>query len=88
MAWPLFEAALATCAGALEPELADRLAPSAGLRNVFVHGYDEVDLDLLAAGVALAVRDYPRYVVQVADYARERAAASDTGGGPPVSGSG
>jgi uncharacterized protein YutE (UPF0331/DUF86 family) len=57
-------------AGALSEELADRLAPSAGLRNVLVHGYDEVDLDLLTAAARRARDAYPQYVVQLAAFAR------------------
>jgi uncharacterized protein YutE (UPF0331/DUF86 family) len=59
-------------AGALDPDLAHRIAPSAGLRNVLVHGYDEVDLEQLVRGAELALELYPAYVQQVATFARER----------------
>jgi len=54
-------------AGALPHELAERLAPSAGLRNVLVHEYLAVDLDLVVAGIALAKADFRRYVRSIAD---------------------
>ncbi len=57
-------------AGALPRELAEGLAASAGLRNVIVHLYDEIDLDKLAAGVASARELYPSYVEHLAGYAR------------------
>lgn len=57
-------------AGALPHELARSLAPSAGLRNVLVHAYDEVDLTQLATGIASARRLYTAYLEHVARYAR------------------
>lgn len=64
-------------AGAIDAELADQLAPSAGLRNILVHGYEEVDLTALAAGMSMAVSMFPRYVEQVAAFTRERLAMAD-----------
>ncbi len=58
--------ALAAEAGALPPDLAERLAPSAGLRNVLVHEYAQVDLVLVARGVELAREHYRSYVREVA----------------------
>lgn len=52
--------------GVLDPTLARRLAPSAGLRNVVVHDYLDTDLALLAAAVPRAVADYGEYVTAVA----------------------
>ena len=58
---------LAARAGALPQELAERLAPSAGLRDVLVLDDLAVDLDQVVAGVALARTDFRRYVRAVAD---------------------
>lgn len=55
-------------AGALPPDLADRLAPAAGLRNVITHDYLDTDLTLLAAGVNEAPADFNAYVVAVAGW--------------------
>ena len=58
--------ALAAEARGLPDDLAERLAPSAGLRNVLVHEYARVDLALVARGVELARADYREYVREVA----------------------
>ena len=57
---------LAAQAGAVPHDLAERLALSAGLRNVLVHEYAQVDLALVARGVDLARTDYRAYVREVA----------------------
>ncbi|MEJ5946809.1 HepT-like ribonuclease domain-containing protein [Pseudokineococcus basanitobsidens] len=55
-------------AGALPQELGDRLAPSAGLRDVIVHEYAQLDLDRVAAAVPLALDGYRDYVTAVAAF--------------------
>ncbi len=59
--------ALAARAGALPADLAERLAPSVGLRNVLVHEYAAVDLRLVVAAVDRARTDYRAYVAAIAD---------------------
>lgn len=61
----------AATAGAISTALADRLRPSAGMRNVIVHAYANLDLDLVAA-LPHAVQDYGDYVVEVATFLRTR----------------
>ncbi len=68
--------AAAARAGALDEELAAELAPSAGLRNVLVHEYVDIDLDLVAASVPLARDGYGRYVAALARFLTRRAAGS------------
>ena len=58
----------AAAAGVLTADLAQLLAPSAGLRNLLVHRYGDVRLDLLAAGVTDTLNAYPRYIQQVSVY--------------------
>ena len=48
--------------GILSPELARRLAPSAGLRNRLVHEYDALDDDRVLAAIRTALELYPRYI--------------------------
>lgn len=60
-------------AGAIERALADRLAPSAGLRNVLVHRYTEIRTDLVAAAVSEVLDAYPRYVQQMASFVKRHA---------------
>lgn len=43
--------------GVIPPELADRLGLAAGLRNVLVHEYAEVDLTIVARAVAQRLDD-------------------------------
>lgn len=61
-----FAAAAAT--GALVADLAERLAPSAGLRNLLVHRYGDIRLDLLAVGIASTLDGYPAYIQQISTY--------------------
>jgi uncharacterized protein YutE (UPF0331/DUF86 family) len=62
----------ATDAGFIPADLAERLAPSAGLRNVLTHEYVEVDRDLVAAAVGTAMVDYRDYVRAVAQALQDR----------------
>jgi uncharacterized protein YutE (UPF0331/DUF86 family) len=64
--------AAAADAGLIDLDLAERLAPSAGLRNVLVHAYLELDVARLVAAVPLAVDEYGEYVRQVARWVADR----------------
>jgi len=57
---------LAAATGLISGELAARLQPSVGLRNVLAHEYVEVDLDQVAAGARAARDDYRDYVASAA----------------------
>ncbi|MBD0266954.1 MAG: DUF86 domain-containing protein [Cyanobacteria bacterium Co-bin8] len=48
--------------GLLPAELAQRLAPSAGLRNRLVHEYDDLNLVLVYQAIKFALAQYPQYV--------------------------
>ena len=52
----------------LSPDLAQKLAPSAGLRNRLVHEYDMLEHSLVLAAVRMTEKLYPRYVQQIEDY--------------------
>ena len=60
--------AVAAGVGVITADLAAELAPSAGLRDVLVHAYLEVDLEVLAASVPLERERYGEYVRQVAGW--------------------
>lgn len=60
--------AAAAEAGALTPELAERLAPSVGLRNILIRDYTDTDLAILVASVPRALTDYRDYVSTVAQF--------------------
>lgn len=55
-------------AGVLSTDLAERLAPSAGLRNVLVHHYVDVRVDVVAAAIGLALDQYRAYVTAVSRF--------------------
>jgi uncharacterized protein YutE (UPF0331/DUF86 family) len=46
-------------------ELAEKLAPSAGLRNRLVHEYDGIEHSMILKAVAMALDLYPRYAKEV-----------------------
>lgn len=64
---------LAAKAGLITEDLAQALAPSAGLRNVLVHGYLDVDYAMVSASIPLAQVGYRDYVRQVARWLRDHA---------------
>jgi len=58
-------------AGELEiisPNLARKLAPSAGLRNRLVHEYDRLEHTMVLKAVDMAEELFPRYVKAINDY--------------------
>lgn len=59
-------------AGAIDRDLARRLAPSTGLRNVLVHAYLDLDVDRFVSSVPLARDQFTEYVEQVAGWLLER----------------
>lgn len=59
-------------AGVLDAGLAERLAPAAGLRNVLVHRYVEISVELVARAVAEVLDGLGAYVTQVAGFLAER----------------
>ncbi len=59
-------------AGAIDPALAERLKPSVGLRNILAHEYVDVDLGIVAAAAAMALRDFRAYVRSVSAWLSQR----------------
>jgi uncharacterized protein YutE (UPF0331/DUF86 family) len=49
-------------------EFADRIARSAGLRNILVHDYNDADRRIVHASITSCLRDYHRYVEYVRDF--------------------
>jgi uncharacterized protein YutE (UPF0331/DUF86 family) len=62
----------AAAAGLITDELAAALGPSAGLRNVLVQAYVDLDVRRLVAAVPLAADQYGEYVRQVARWVGDR----------------
>ncbi len=59
--------------GAIREDLALELAPSAGLRNILIHDYVEVDRKRFAEAIPAVGRLYKRYVGEIASYLAELA---------------
>jgi uncharacterized protein YutE (UPF0331/DUF86 family) len=51
--------------GFLSLDLAEKLAPSAGLRNRLVHEYDRIDHSIILKAVSMAQELYPRYIEEI-----------------------
>ncbi len=58
-------------AGVLEWDFAASLRPSAGMRNVLVHDYLDVDHDMVSEAIPLAQKQYSEYVRNVARWLRD-----------------
>jgi uncharacterized protein YutE (UPF0331/DUF86 family) len=54
--------------GAIDAALGERLAPAAGLRNVLVHRYVDIRVELVAAAVDEVLDGFAIYVRQVATF--------------------
>lgn len=64
-------------AGIIPEQLAAELAPAAGLRNVLVHRYTEIRVDLVAGAISDVLARFPTYVREVARFLEERAPEED-----------
>jgi uncharacterized protein YutE (UPF0331/DUF86 family) len=54
--------------GLISTELADKLKGSAGMRNILVHDYMEIDDERVYAVIPVAIRDYKEYLKQVEEF--------------------
>lgn len=59
---------LLAATGAIGPELAAKLGPSTGLRNILIHEYLETDTEILAASIPKALSGYREYIRHVARF--------------------
>lgn len=53
-------------------EFAERIASSAGLRNILVHEYNDVDHRIVHAAIRTALEDYTRYVETIQGWVARR----------------
>jgi len=58
--------------GVLPADLVERLGPAAGMRNLLTHEYGSIDLDVVAAALPIARRDFGEYVAAVRSSLSER----------------
>lgn len=63
---------LAAETGLIGGDLAERLAPSTGLRNILIHAYLDLDMNRFVVAVPMAREEYDRYVQEVAAWLRDR----------------
>jgi uncharacterized protein YutE (UPF0331/DUF86 family) len=63
--------------GILPAEFAERIAKSAGLRNILVHDYNDVDRRIVYGSIRSCLADYPRYVEAIGRFL-------ERGGSPAV----
>lgn len=49
----------------LSEDLAFRLAQAAGMRNILVHGYEEIDYKIIYQSIKQAIVDYSQFLVEV-----------------------
>lgn len=59
--------------GVYPRELAERVAASAGLRNILVHDYNDADRSIVHGSIRSGLRDYQEYVDQVTAFLDDRA---------------
>ena len=52
----------------ISSNLAEKLAPSAGLRNRLVHEYDRIEHVMVLKAVRMAEELYPTYIKEINDY--------------------
>ncbi|MDQ3305350.1 MAG: DUF86 domain-containing protein [Actinomycetota bacterium] len=58
----------AAALGAIPLELAQEMAPAAGLRNLLVHRYGDINLDLLTQALPEILEHFSAYVTHVAHW--------------------
>jgi len=63
--------------GVYPKEFADRIANSAGLRNILVHDYNDVDRRIVHASIRICLQDYHRYLEHLAEFLQRSAGSSD-----------
>ena len=61
----------AATAGLLESSLSRRLEEAAGMRNVLVHLYDEIDTAILHGSIGPALRDFAALIAALEPFGRE-----------------
>ncbi|MFH0732699.1 MAG: DUF86 domain-containing protein [Candidatus Omnitrophota bacterium] len=62
-------------AGLISRKLADKLKGSAGMRNILVHEYMDIDDEKVYRAVALAIRGYKEYIKQAEKFVENFEAA-------------
>jgi uncharacterized protein YutE (UPF0331/DUF86 family) len=51
--------------GIISKDLSESLALSAGLRNILVHEYEEIDYKILYKSIPIAIKDYSSFIDEI-----------------------
>jgi uncharacterized protein YutE (UPF0331/DUF86 family) len=51
----------------LSNDLAQNLAKAAGMRNILVHGYDEIDFNQVYQSLRQAIKDFSLFLIEIED---------------------
>lgn len=65
--------------GVVPPQLAERMAPMAGFRNVLVHEYAAVDLEIVSSAINERLGDFREFVRHVVTFLQERDESGSSG---------
>jgi len=49
----------------ISKDLAHRLAQAAGMRNILVHGYEEIDFNIVYRSIKLAIEAYSQFLIEI-----------------------
>ena len=49
----------------ISKDLSERLALSAGMRNILVHGYEEIDFDIIYRSIKESIKDFSQFLFEV-----------------------
>lgn len=52
----------------IEKDLAHRFAKAAGMRNIIVHGYEEIDYNIIHKSINQMIEDVNHFLIQVDDH--------------------
>ena len=68
--------------GVYSHEFAQKIAPSAGLRNALVHEYDNIDPTMLEKSIGEAIQEFAEYAQYVLVFIEAHLASSTPSTGP------
>ena len=54
--------------GIIDKKLGNNLAKGAGLRNILVHEYEEIDYQLLHKSISIVIKDFTSFIDELSNY--------------------
>jgi uncharacterized protein YutE (UPF0331/DUF86 family) len=49
----------------INKDLSERLAKAAGMRNILVHGYEEIDFTIIHQSIKQAIKDFSLFTIEI-----------------------